>query len=319
MERTYPASTASAGLRLFLGWFGRAYARSTLVGATHLEGNFLTGELTVGRNWRLAFVLADTVASEATVPFEAARAAVEQNLDEAGLDVVLWLPRGARLPEEPAAVAALVAAVREAGELPDGRRELRLPVNLQLRRTATTGSVVTILGGLAAHWAQFTNRVPGSFMLNSAALSRLPALQEERDALAERIVLAAGQPTADESQTIAAEDAWTVTTLDEGGSCVVGSPRAEGDEQSAALRRDLRATLREVADLPRVPADARALIVLGAATYGEEEKLTWALRGMDPRLYAGYDIVAVIADGLVKPLLNPAPGTLAWDAPLPGR
>ena len=74
---------------------------------------------------------------------------------------------------------------------------------------------------------------------------------------------------------------------------------------------------------PSVPArerplgqDSKALVVLGTATYAEEEKLSWALRGMDPTLYSGYDIIAIVADGVVKTLLQPGRGSLPWDAPL---
>ena len=99
---------------------------------------------------------------------------------------------------------------------------------------------------------------------------------------------------------------------------VGGSARPDNDEQSAALRRNLRALLREAAPAVHQPADAHALVVLGAATYADDEKLTWALRGMDPTLYSGSDLMAVIADGVVKPLLQPGRSTLPWDAPLPG-
>jgi hypothetical protein len=208
--------------------------------------------------------------------------------------------------------------VEEARPVGDGRSEAVLPARLYLRRTSTTGSVVTILGGLAASWAQFTNRVPGSYQLNSVELHRLPGSAEARQELAERIVLAAGQPEADESQTIAAEDCWTVSDVGGERAYVLGTPVPETDEQSAALRRGLRSQLREAAALPPVDADARALAVLGAATYAEDEKLSWALRGMDPGLYAGYDILTVVADGVVKPLLQPGRSTLPWDAPLPG-
>ena len=101
-------------------------------------------------------------------------------------------------------------------------------------------------------------------------------------------------------------------------SCLLGSPKPDNDESSAALRRNLRKLLREAAPVLDSKADARALIVMGAATYAEEEKLSWALRGMDPSLYAGYDLLVVIADGVAKPLLQPGRSTLPWDAPLPG-
>ncbi|MGE5596901.1 MAG: hypothetical protein ACM3S1_12820 [Hyphomicrobiales bacterium] len=313
-NRTYPANPAEAALRLFVRWFGTRYARATQVLEQENTDHGLRGVLRVGRQWTLAMAVVDTLSPEADLPFEAARAAVEQRLDAGGRSLAIWVPRGAQLPTGEPALSELIAAAETARAVPGGRLELRLPVRLHLRRTATTGSVVTALGGLAASWAQFTNRVPGSFQLNSLDLFRLPAVPEEREELAERIVLAAGQPDVDEGVAIPAEDAWTVNDLEEGGSCVLGSPKPENDETSASLRRNLRTLLRAAAPALQQEADAKALIVLGAATYAEEEKLSWALRGMDPALYGGYDLIMTVADGVVKPLLLPGRAALPWDA-----
>src|SRR5262249_38541092 len=136
--------------------------------------------------------------------------------------------------------------------------------------------------------------------------------------LAERVVMAAGQPDVDEGLVVGAEDAWTANDApSDPGSCVIGSPALENDDHSAQLRRHLRQLLRGAAgSRPTEGRAARALVGLGAATYASEEKLSWALKGMDPTLYAGNDIIAVIADGLVKVLIEPPRGTLPWDAPL---
>lgn len=317
MSQAYPADLADAGLRIFLSWFGPHYARSITVESQQSDGDTAVASLTVGRRWTLQAVVANTLGLDATIDWEAARAAIEKRLDAEGRAVALWVPRGARPPSAEPGLSELVLAVEAARPIEDGRREMRRPVTLHLRRVGPTGSVVTILGGLSAYWAQFTNRVPGTFQLNSLDLFRLPRAREDREELSERIVLAAGQPTADESQAIPAEDCWSVTDLEAGPSCVIGSPAPDNDEQSSALRRNLRRLLKSVQDVP--PAgDARALIVLGAATYAEEEKISWALRGMDPALYAGFDLVVVVADGVVKTLLLPGRGALPWDAPLPG-
>jgi hypothetical protein len=314
VERPYPADLAEAGLRLFLGWFGPHYARSASVESLESDGAIGTARVRVGRRWDLQVCVANTLAPEADVQWEAERAAIEERLDREGQSVALWVPRGARPPSREPGISELAAAVRESRLLEDGRREMRRPVTLYLRRVATTGSVVTILGGLSGHWAQFTNRVPGSFQLNSRELFRLPASAAEREELAERIVLAAGQPLADENQAIAAEDCWTVTPLDGWRAAVIGTPLAESDEAAAGLRRNLRRQLRELA-ARREAADAHALVVLGASTYAEEEKLSWALRGMDPMLYSGYELLTVATDGLVRPILQPGRGALPWDAP----
>jgi len=311
----YPSDPGEAGLRLFLQWFGGYYARSTAIEAHEAsESGVHRGVVNVGRRWRLAFSLLNTLAPDADLPFEAARAAVEQRLDGARQRVALWMPRGAHLPEDEPGLSQLLLQVAGAVDTEDGRKELRRPVSLYLRRQGTSGSVVTILGGLGGHWAQFTNRVPGTYYLNALELYRLPMSEELRDELTERIVLAAGQPEADDTQVIPAVDAWTVTPVEGDRAYVIGTPKPEDDNQASALRRNLRALLREAAPTLALAADAKALIVLGAATYADEEKLTWALRGMDPALYAGYDLLVVIADGLVKPLLKPGRAVLPWDA-----
>jgi hypothetical protein len=316
-ERTYPANQSETALALFQRWFGAHFARSTSLGESRDDEGLLYGTLSVGRRWEVAVTVVNTLAPEAAMAYEAERAAIERRLDVEDRHIVVWAPPGAKLPAGEPGLSELVLSLNAANTLEDGRLELRRPVSLYLRRTSTTGSVVTILGGLSAHWAQFTNRVPGSFQMNALELFRLPASKEERAELAERIVLAAGQPDVDDTQMIRTEDVWTANELGDGPSCLMGSPALEGDEHSASLRRNLRQLLRSAAPAVREgkPA-ARALLVAGAATYADEEKLTWALRGMDPALYAGYDIIAVLADGVVKPLLEPARQTLPWDAPV---
>lgn len=315
-DRTYPADPAETGLALFQRWFGAHFARSTAMGEWSADEGVLSATLTVGRKWDVAITLLNTLASETNVGYEAERAAIERRLDLEERSVALWAPRGAPLPAGEPGLSELVYALSEARPLEDGRLEVRRPISLYLRRTSTKGSVVTVLGGMSAHWAQFTNRVPGSFQMNSMELFRLAQSQDERDALTESIVLAAGQPDVDDTQVVSAEDVWSANDLGEGRSCVLGSPQAEGDEQSATLRRGMRRLLKQASSLRTGKPAARALVVMGAATYAEEEKLSWALRGMDPTLYSGYDFLAVLTDGMLKPLLEPARQTLPWDAPV---
>lgn len=313
---SYPADPTEAGLRLFLGWFGPHYARSATVEQANTDGTRLTADVSVGRKWKMSVTVVNTLAADANLEWEAARAALEKRLDTDGLSLAVWAPRGAVIPSSEPGLSQFVLAVSEAKTLDDGRLEVRRPVSLYLRRSDTTGSVVTVMGGLAAHWAQFTNRVPGSFLLNSAELLRMPASTEEREDMTERIVLASAQPDADDTQVIPAIDAWTANNLGSGQSCVLGTPAPENEEWSASMRRNLRRLLKDAEGSMRSDVDARALVVIGASTYAEEEKLSLALRGMDPMLYAGYDILAIATDGRVKTVLQPQRQTLPGDAPL---
>lgn len=318
-DRLYPSDPSEAALLLFLDWFGHRYARSTSVTERSPEGEALRGaRIRVARRWELACTLLNSVHVDADLPFEAARAAVEQRLDIEGLPYALWLPRGAQLPTGEPGLSQLALAAREARPVDGDRLELRRPVTLYLRRTSLDGSVVTVLGGLAPLWAQFTNRVAGSFQLNAQDLHRLPESEEERSELIERVVLAAGQPDVDDSCVVPTDDVWTANRLPGDRAHVIGSPVAEGDEASAALRRSLRKLLREAQGAPAAPADARALVILAAATELAGEKVSLTLRGMDPTLYSGYDLIAVVADGQVRVVLDPRAGALPWDAPLPG-
>lgn len=318
-DRLYPSDPGEAALLLFLDWFGHRYARSTRVAERSAEGEPVRGvHIQVARRWELDCTLINSVHGDADLPFEAARAAVEQRLDLEGLPYALWLPRGAELPVGEPGLSQLALAANEARPVDGDRLELRRGVNLYLRRTSLDGSVVTVLGGLAPLWAQFTNRVAGSFQLNASDLHRLPESEEERTELIERVVLAAGQPDVDDSCVIPADDVWTANRLAGDRAYVVGSPVAEGDEASAGLRRSLRKLLREAQGLSTGPADARALVILAAATELAGEKVSLTLRGMDPTLYSGYDLIAVVADGQVRIVLESRAGALPWDAPLPG-
>ncbi len=318
VDRLYPSDPSEAALLLFLDWFGRRYARSTRTIEQSPEGEALrSARIQVARRWEIDCTLLNSVHGDADLPFEAARAAVEQRLDTEGLPYALWLPRGAQLPTGEPGLSQVALAAHEAQSVDGDRLEMRRPVTLYLRRSSFDGSVVTVLGGLSPLWAQFTNRVAGSFQLNARDLNRLPESEEERAALIERIVLAAGQPDVDDSCAIPADDVWTANRLAGDHAFVIGSPVVEGDKASASLRRTLRKLLREAQGVSGASADARALVILAAATELSGEKVSLALRGMDPTLYSGYDLIAVVADGQVRVVLDPRAGALPWDAPLP--
>lgn len=321
-DRDYPAELSIAALHIFLDWFGRTSARSIQILEKTLSENqdLLQANVQVGRRWDLNCTVIDTLSLESDLSYESARAAIESRLDSEELNIALWLPRAAPLPQGEPGLSELILAIRDAKQVgeDDLRLEIRRPVHIYLKRTTTTGSVVTVLGGLSSLWAQFTNRVPGSFQLESTELHRLPHSEDEREKLIEAIINAAAQPDIDDGRTLPAIDAWTAIWLREPVlATVIGSPRPTSDAQASLLRRNLRKLLISQKDKQYKAEVPSALIILGSALTVDEEKLSWVIKGMDPALYAGFSIIVVIVDGLVKPVIVPREGSLPWDVPLP--
>lgn len=266
------------------------------------------------------FTLAVSVASLVPVEderWEAARERLEAQIAE-GLParIALWAPSGAPLPSEEPAASEFAEVVRQAAVKlgPQERAHLALPIRVLLRKNNSTGGVISATGGLSPHWATFTGRVQGTFDLDSMALHRLPESNEHLEKLIEQIVEIAGEMSDGEVREIETIDAWTVQRLSgEGGCTIFGLPRAATEDIGLAVRRNFRRLLRDAAPpLREAEADVRALIVIGYYPRIEMEGATTAIRGYDPASYSGLDFVCLVADGIVKPLIQTPDRLLPW-------
>jgi hypothetical protein len=197
---------------------------------------------------------------------------------------------------------------------PQERGHVPLPIRIGLRKNDSTGGVVSATGGLNAHWAAFTGRVQGTFDLNSTALHRLPESSEHLEKLIEQIVGVAAEMSVGEVSEIETIDAWTVQRLSGDSGCTIfGLPRAEAEDIGLAVRRNFRRLLGAAAPaLREAAADLRALLVIGYYPRIEMEGATTAMRGYDPASYSGLDFVCLVADGVVKPLIQAPENLLPW-------
>jgi hypothetical protein len=240
-----------------------------------------------------------------------ARDRLEQQIaDAVHAPVAVWVPAGADLPAGEPAASEFVERVRQTAVKlgPHERAYVPLPIMLFLRKNVDSGSVVSVTGGLNPHWARFTERVRGTFDLDSTRLHRLPESEEHLESLIDAVIERSERLEAGQSAEIETIDAWTVQRLGDGeATTIVAVPASEARDMGLAVRRNLRRILAEaVPALRRADAERKALVLLGHYARIEEEGATIAMRGFSPALYSGIDYVVLVADGVVKPLIQPA-------------
>jgi hypothetical protein len=304
---------SDAVLGLFLDWLRETYGRGFQRDA---GGSEPAGQVTARDGDFQLTAAVRTLLPWDDAAWESRRRMLEELIGD-GLParVALWVPAGANLPSEEPDVSEFAAAVREAAIKlgPVERSYVSLPAKLYLRKNAVTGGVVSVTGGLNPHWARFTERVRGSYDLDSTQLHRLPESEEHLEKLLDAVVEKTETLDAGQYAVIETIDAWTVQRLTgEANLTIVGVPPAVAAEGGISVRRNLRRILAGAEPLREAKVGARALVVLGHYARIEQEGATVAMRGFEPTLYTGIDFVCLVADGVVKPLIQPPDGLLPW-------
>ena len=261
---------------------------------------------------RLAIEVRPLLGPSEDAAWLAARERLERQIaDAVPTPVAVWVPAGADLPAGEPAASEFVEHVRQAAVKlgPHERAHVPLPITLFLRKTVDSGSVVSVLGGMNPHWARFTERVRGTFDMDSTRLHRLPESDDHLEALIETVIERSGKLEAGQWAEIETIDAWTVQRLseNEAATTIVAVPASEARDMGLTVRRNLRRVLGEaVPSLRKSQADLKGLVLLGHYARIEEEGASIAIRGFSPALYSGVDFIVLIADGLVKPLIQAA-------------
>ena len=246
--------------------------------------------------------------------------------------LVLWTPPGAYVPDVPGSGAANADAVTQIREAAAGwgtdagrgqRGEVGFPVRLAVRKVADEGSYLSVQGGLAPHWARFTNQVFGQFQLDSTPIHRLPQDAATVTQLVDFIVLVAnGIRAAETTADVPAEDTWSLQRLPglPGARVIAAAPGSE-PEQGAPVRRALRtgtrAALEAFAALDAQQGSAlavRLLTYVGVFRSMADETASIALRGLDPATFARLDAVCLVADGELRTLFGPTPESQLGEA-----
>jgi hypothetical protein len=231
--------------------------------------------------------------------------------------VALWVPAGAAIPLEEPDVSEFADIVRTAAVRlgPGERGQVQFPVALKLRKSSESGGVVSVAGGLNPHWARLTDRVQGTFDLDSTAIHRLPESDDFLDGLLDAVVERSASLAVGEIGIVETFDTWTIQRLDgEPGVVILGISPSAATDMGMAVRRNLRRILRDEGEACRsAPEDLKALALVAHYPRMDGEGATTAMRGYDPASYSGIDIVCLVNDGLVKPLIQPPEAALPWN------
>ena len=234
----------------------------------------------------------------------------------------LWVPPGGELPDgEPGLSSLRLTVGRGFGGLePAQRRELRLPVTLALAQVDAEGAYVSVTGPLAAEWTSLSEGIAGAYHLDARALRRTPEERAELDIVLTRIRDLAAALSPEEVAPAEVHDYWLVTRLpldEPRGATVFGAPPDFDPLDGAVVRRELRRQLRRADEQREAARAAGEEVELTAVLIGAplahigEEIVTASLRGMSPAAYGGTDLVALVADGSVRQVLQPR--SLPWE------
>jgi len=226
---------------------------------------------------------------------------------------LLWVPpRGAVPSEEPDASDFVQRVQLAAAPLqPGGRGEVELPVTLQLAKMRDEGGYASVIGGLSRWWTLITERVQGTFHVNSAAMRRAPQSAPLREALFEKIGALSKSLNTGEATEFEASEAWTVQRLreeplGETGFAIAQAPPGVDPTDGTLLRRLIRRRLRDAAAaLDGVAADVKGVALVAIYEYAEHETIGSFVKSFDPSAYAGLGLVVAVADGEVRPIFQP--------------
>ena len=309
MTDRLPPYAASLLIDWFGGRTGREYALTSVrEGATPIF-------LAESPEGTLAVAVATMWEPEADPPAEDARQAMEERLS-AGLvrgPYVLWTPPRASLPSDEPDASDFVQRVQQAaGPLSPGERgEVELPVSVQLAKVRDEGGYASVIGGLSRWWTLITERVNGTFHVNSARMRRAPQSASLREALFDRIgEIAKGMSTGDAVEFDAVE-AWTVQRLREDplgqrGFAIAQAPPNVDPAEGSLMRRLIRKRLKDASDaLAGVEADVKGVGLIAIYEYAEHENVGSFVKSLDPGLFARLQLLAAVVDGEVRPIFQP--------------
>ena len=227
----------------------------------------------------------------------------------------LWVPPKAGVPiDEPDASDFVLRVQNGAASLSPGERtEVAFPVTVRLSKTREEGGYASVVGGLSRWWTRITEKVNGTYHVNSAALHRLTHDGDARERLWDDIGRLSHSIELGQGADIEIDEAWTLQQLSdpESGFALIGAPPPVDAGEGIPVRRIVRTRLREANEaLNALDVELRAVGLIGSYEYGELETAGATVKAVDPSLFNRLEVLTILADGDVRPTFLPR--SLPW-------
>lgn len=308
-----PDRTLTYAAALLIDWFtertGRAYTLDHTVGG---DTPVFVAKSDAGT---MAIAMATLWEPESDPAAEDARLAMQERLDAGNVrgPYLVWVPPRAAIPAEEPGASDFVMRAQMAGApmQPGSRNEIDLPVKVQLAKTREEGGYASVIGGLSRFWTAITERVNGTFHVNSLQLRRAPQDEATRTALLDQIGELSRNLNLGDAVEFDCSEAWTLQRLrteplGERGFAIAQAPPKINPSDGALMRRIVRKRLKAVNEaLATVDADVKGVGLLAIYEYAEYENVGSFVKSLDPGLFAGLQLVAAIVDGEVRPVFQP--------------
>jgi len=243
-------------------------------------------------------------------------AKMEARLDSSGGAYLLWVPPGATVPHEEPDASDFVQRVQAAiVQLPpSARTEVMFPVDVKLAKVREEGGYASVIGGLNRWWTRITENVTGTFHVDSSKIHRLTMDGESREKLWSDIGSLSHSVDVGQSAEFEVNEAWTLHRLaDDGatGLAIVGAPPNVDPTDGIGVRRNVRKRLAVANEaLGGMEVDLRVVGLVGAYEYAELETAGSTVKAVSADLFNRIEVIAVLADGEVKPTF--VPKALPW-------
>ena len=225
------------------------------------------------------------------------------------------MPPKAGVPiDEPDASEFVLRVENAAASLSPGERtEVTFPVTVRLSKTREEGGYASVVGGLSRWWTRITEKVNGTYHVNSAALHRLTREGDARERLWDDIGRLSHSIELGQGVDIEIDEAWTLQQLSdpESGFVLIGAPPAVDAGEGILVRRIVRSRLREANEaLNDLDVERRAVGLIGSYEYGELETAGATVKAVDASLFNRLEVLTILADGDVRPTFLPR--SLPW-------